>query len=412
VLWDRATGEPVRNAIVWQDRRTGERCAQLIADGAGPSVRAKTGLPIDPYFSATKLAWMLDSDALLRTRAETGELCFGTIDAWLIWKLSAGRRHATDPTNASRTLVFNIDTMDWDDELLGLLGVPRAVLPEVASSSGPIAETDPAGPLGRAAPIAGVAGDQQAALFGQACFETGQAKNTYGTGLFCLFNTGDQPVHTDSLIATVAWRLADAPPAYALEGAVFVGGATVQWLRDGLGLISNASETEALARSLNSNDGVYFVPALAGLGAPHWDPNARGTIVGLTRGTTRAHLARAALEAMGYQTRDVIDAMQRESGVSLPALRVDGGAVANKFLMQFQADMLGVPVIVPESAEATVRGAAGLAGLAVGLWTIDDLAARAQSEPMRTYEPAMSRDQADTLHAKWLDALERAKGWA
>ena len=337
--------------------------------GCEETFRRKTGLVIDPYFSGTKIKWLLDNIAGLRERAERGEVAFGTVDSWLVWKLTGGLAHVTDYSNASRTLLFNIYELDWDEELLLLLDVPNAMLPAVASSSGVCAETDPQAFFGARVPIAGIAGDQQAALFGHACYDEGVAKNTYGTGSFVMLNTGGKAVPSrEGLLTTIAWRIGDAPVEYALEGSIFNTGAAVQWLRDGLQIIERASETEALARSLNSNEGVYFVPALTGLGAPHWDAYARGVIIGLTRGTTRAHIARAALESMCYQTRDVLAAMERDSGLRLTGIRADGGAVANSFLMQFQADILGVPVEVPEITETTAAGAAYLAGLAVGFW--------------------------------------------
>jgi glycerol kinase len=411
VAWERAGGAPVGRAIVWQDRRTASLCDELKARGLEESVREKTGLVLDPYFSGTKLRWLLDNTPDLRRRAERGEVVFGTVDSWLVWKLSGGRAHATDCSNASRTLLFNINSLSWDEELLELFGVPRESLPEVKPSAHVYGETDPSVFFGASVPVAGVAGDQQAALFGQACYAEGSVKNTYGTGSFLLMNTGHKPVPSrEGLLTTVAWQLEGEAAEYALEGSIFITGAAVQWLRDGLGIISRADETEALAGSLDSNEGVYFVPALAGLGAPHWDAYARGAIVGLTRGTTRAHLARAALESMCYQTRDVVAAMERDSGISLRQVRVDGGAVANSFLMQFQADILGVPVEVPEVTETTAAGAAYLAGLATGFWKDrQEIAARWQLA--RRYEPRMSAGERERLHRRWLRAVERAKGW-
>jgi glycerol kinase len=411
VAWERATSAPVARAVVWQDRRTAAMCDELKARGLEDSIRAKTGLVLDPYFSGTKLRWLLDHTAGLRERAAAGEVAFGTVDSWLAWKLTNGAAHVTDPSNASRTLLFDINRLAWDDELLALFDVPRAALPEVMPSSFVYGHTEPSAFFGARVPVAGLAGDQQAALFGQGCYEPGAAKNTYGTGSFLLMNTGAAPVRSRAgLLTTVAWQLDGEPAEYALEGSIFVTGAAVQWLRDGLGVIESAGETEALARSLESNEGVYFVPALAGLGAPHWDAYARGAVVGLTRGATRAHLARAALEAMCYQTRDVVSAMERDSGVPLRDLRVDGGAVCNSFLMQFQADILGVAVEVPEVTETTAAGAAYLAGLAAGFWP-DRREIAARLRVARRYEPQMNEDERERLHRRWLRAVERAKGW-
>jgi glycerol kinase len=410
VVWDRATGAPSGPAIVWQDRRTAERCAELAPRAA--EITARTGLVVDPYFSATKLEWMLRDETLAR-RARAGELLAGTIDTWLIWRLTGGRVHATDPTNASRTLLYDIDRLAWSDELCALFGVPRCMLPEVRPSSGSFGETTP-DLFGRSVPIAGVAGDQQAALFGQGCWAAGAAKNTYGTGAFLLLNTGRQrPAGGEGILTTIACDR-DGAPAYALEGAIFIAGAAVQWLRDGLGLIGTAAETEALARSIASNDGVYFVPALVGLGAPDWEPNARGIIVGLTRGSTRAHLARAALEAMTYATRDVLDVMRGNAGGDLAGwrdvpLRVDGGAAANDWLMQFQADVLDAPVERPLNIETTALGAAGLAGLATGVWSSPDDFLRART--FARFEPADPR-RATRDHAGWRRAVRTALAWA
>jgi glycerol kinase len=413
VLWDRATGQPVAPAIVWQDRRTAAHCDALRDRGLEGAVRAATGLVIDPYFSATKIRWLLDHVPGLRRRAETGEIAFGTIDCWLLWKLTGGRVHATDVSNASRTLLFDIRALAWDPQLLALFDVPEAILPEVRPSSGPFGHTDPAAfPVARPVPIAGVAGDQQAALFGQAGFVAGRAKNTYGTGSFLLMNTGTEAVASrERLLTSVAWRLGREPPVYALEGAIFITGAAVQWLRDGLGLIDEAAETDALAASLTGNDGVYFVPALTGLGAPHWDAYARGTLLGVTRGTGRAHLARAVLESIAYQTRDVVDAMRRDCGIVLDELRCDGGGTANDFLMQFQADILGVPVVVPEVAETTALGAAYLAGLGAGVWEAPS-AIEGHWCPARRYAPRMDEAERARLHRRWLEAVARARGWA
>jgi glycerol kinase len=411
VAWERATGTPVGRAIVWQDRRTASACDELKARGLEEDVRRKTGLVLDPYFSGTKLKWLLDNTPSLRARAGRGEVVFGTIDSWLVWKLTGGRAHVTDYSNASRTLLYNIHDLCWDAELLEILDVPPEVLPEVAPSAHVYGHTDRAAFFGEAVPVAGIAGDQQAALFGQACYAEGSVKNTYGTGSFLLMNTGRGAVPSrEGLLTTVAWQTEGEPAEYALEGSIFITGAAVQWLRDGLGVISRADETEALARSLDSNDGVYFVPALAGLGAPHWDAYARGAIVGLTRGTSRAHLARAALESMCYQTRDVVGAMERDSGIGLKEVRVDGGAVANSFLMQFQADILGAAVEVPEVTETTAAGAAYLAGLATGFWK-DRREIAARWKLARRYEPRMSADERERLHRRWLRAVERAKGW-
>lgn len=354
---------------------------------------------------------MLHNDANLMSRAKNGELLAGTIDSWLIWKLTNGQHHVTDYTNASRTLIYNIRTLDWDDELLDLFEIPKAVLPTVVSSSGQFGQTDTS-LFGASIPISGIAGDQQAALFGQACFERGQVKNTYGTGSFLLMHTGTEaPLSKERLLTTIAWRLGDEPVEYALEGSVFVSGSAVQWLRDGLGIINEAAETEALATSVESTEGVYFVPALTGLGAPYWDPYARGTIVGLTRGTTKAHLARATLEAICYQSRDVVDAMSRDANLPLAELRADGGAVANKFLMQFQANCLGVPVRIPQVTETTALGAAYLAGLGVGFWESKDQI-QSQWQQAAEYSPTMAREDGDALYERWQQAVERSKGWS
>jgi glycerol kinase len=396
VLWDRKALTPVAPAIVWQDRRTAERCRELPAD----LVRERTGLVPDAYFSATKLEWLLSNVPGARQRAEAGELAAGTVDSWLVWNLTAGRVHATDHTNASRTMLYDIGRRDWDDELLDLFGIPRAMLPEVRPSSGLFGETEP-GLFGQAVPVAGIAGDQQAALFGQGCWLPGLAKNTYGTGAFLLLQTGEERVGArHGLLTTIACD-PEGQPAYALEGAIFIAGAAVQWLRDGLGVITAAGETEALAASLDGNDDVYFVPALTGLGAPLWDPYARGTIVGLTRGSTRAHLARATLEAIAYQTRDVVVSMEESSGVRLEELRVDGGAVRNRWLMQFQADMLGVPVIVPTITETTALGSAYLAGLATDVWA-DRAELSERWEEQSRYEPQVGDDERARRYDRWL----------
>ena len=407
VVWERATGRPIANAIVWQDRRTAPLCDELRTSGKAMLIAEKTGLVIDAYFSGTKLKWLLDNVPGARERALRGELAFGTIDSWLIFQLTGGAAHVTDASNASRTLLFDIRRGEWDDELLGLLDVPRSVLPQVVASSGVCAETllD-----GVSVPIAGIAGDQQAALFGQACLAPGLAKNTYGTGCFLLMNTGTNAVASrNNLVTTVAWKRGDTLD-YALEGSVFIAGAVVQWLRDGLQIIRSASDVEPLAASVEDSGGVYFVPAFAGLGAPHWDAYARGSVFGLTRGTTGGHLARAALESIAFQSADVLDAMQKDAGITLSELRVDGGATSNDLLMQFQADVLGVPVVRPKVLETTALGAAYLAGLAVGYWKSDaDVTSNWRVD--RRFEPAMSRERVAEMRRGWQKAVERAKGW-
>jgi glycerol kinase len=410
LVWERRTGAPIHRAIVWQCRRTASVCDRLRAEGLEPTARERTGLVLDAYFSGTKIAWLLDHVAGARTRAARGELAFGTVDAWLLWKLTGGRVHATDVSNASRTLCLNLTTVDWDDRMCAMLGVPREVLPAIVDSSGPCGETADLGWLPAGVPIAGIAGDQQAALFGQTCFAPGTAKNTYGTGCFALVNTGERPVvSSHGLLTTLAWRIAGRT-VYALEGAVFVAGAAVQWLRDGLGVIAAAAETEALARSVPDAAGVYFVPAFVGLGAPYWDQHARGTIVGLTRGVTRAHLARAALEAIAYQSRDVLDAMAADAKARPGDLKVDGGAVANDFLCQFQADVLDAAVVRPAVIETTALGAAYLAGLGAGLWrSLDAVAARHAVE--RTFRPSADAAARSEGYAGWRRAVERARGW-
>jgi glycerol kinase len=409
VLWDRSTGAPVANAIVWQDRRTAERCAELRATGVEERVREKTGLVLDPYFSATKLAWLLDHVPGARARADRGELAFGTVDSWLIWNLTGGAEHVTDVSNASRTSLFNLATLQWDDELLELFGIPRNVLPRVSASSEVVGVT---ALFGAEIPIAGNAGDQQAATFGQACFSPGMAKNTYGTGAFMLMNVGASPQASDNrLLATAGWSLGSGTPAFMLEGSVFVAGAVVQWLRDGLSLFARSDDVEALARQVPDAAGVLLVPAFVGLGAPHWDPDARGTIVGLTRGTTKAHMARAALESIAFQSHDVLEAMQRDAARPLTELRVDGGAARNDLLMQFQADVMGVPVVRPVVTETTALGAAYLAGLATGFWTgTDEIAALWRAE--RRFDPAMNSDQRDSRVDEWRRAVERSRRWA
>ena len=409
IVWERATGRPVANAIVWQCRRTAEQCEELRRQGLEPLVRERTGLLLDAYFSATKLRWLLDNVPELQRRAEAGELAFGTVDSWLIFRLTGGRVHATDATNASRTMLFNLREGRWDEELLRRFDIPESMLPEVVDSSGVLAECDPS-LLGAALPIAGVAGDQQAALFGQTCFQQGEAKNTYGTGSFLLLHTGETPPPANKLLATVASRL-DGRLRYALEGSIFVTGAAVQWLRDGLRLFDDVADVEALAASVDSSEGVYVVPAFVGLGAPHWDPYARGAILGITQGTTRAHIARATLEAIAFQTRDVLEAMEDETDIHLSSLRADGGASRNDLLMQIQADLLGRPLVRSAIPETTALGAAYLAGLGTGLWSgLDDLSKRWRSD--RTFEPRLSADQRDEQHAGWQRAVERAKGWA
>ncbi len=409
VVWEKETGRPMANAIVWQCRRTADMCALLREEGHEEEIRRRTGLKIDPYFSGTKVRWFLNEVPGLRAKAEAGEALFGTVDSWLIYRLTGGRVHATDYTNASRTLLYNIRDLAWDDEILRILDIPRAMLPEVVPSSGVVGETDP-DLFGTGIPIAGIAGDQQAALFGQGCFEVGLAKNTYGTGCFILANTGEKALHSSSgLITTIAWGI-DGKVEYALEGSIFVAGAVVQWLRDGIQIIGDAAETETLANEVQDNGGVYFVPAFVGLGAPYWDPYARGTLVGLTRGTTRAHIARAALEAIAYQTRDVFASMEQDTGVSIPELRVDGGATANNFLMQFQADLLGRPVVRAAVAETTALGAAFLAGLATGVWKgYDDIMKRLRAADR--FEPTMGDDQREALYADWRRAVERSLAW-
>jgi glycerol kinase len=405
VLWERKSGRPVARAIVWQCRRTADVCAALREQGHEPLVRERTGLLLDPYFSATKVAWLLDGIPGLRQRAEAGEICFGTVDSWLIHRLTG--THLTDPSNASRTLLFNLHTGTWDDDLLGLFRVPRAVLPEIRPTSGIFARTKPEW-FGGAIPVAGVVGDQQAALFGQACFAPGEAKNTYGTGAFALVNTGRKPVvSANRLLATVAWDIGDGL-CYALEGAVFVAGAVVQWLRDGIGLVANAAETDALCRTVDDTGGVVFVPAFVGLGAPHWAPHVRGSLLGLTRGTGRAHVVRAALESIAYQCHDLLQAIEKDTGTRMPSLKVDGGASANGFLMQFQADLLGIPVVRSAIPETTALGAAYLAGLAVGVWGSTTEIRSLWSEKDR-FQPAMTPPARTALLDQWHRALNAAR---
>jgi glycerol kinase len=410
VLWERATGRPVHKAIVWQCRRTAERCEQLKAQGAEAAIRERTGLVADAYFSGTKIEWLLDNVDGARAAAERGELAFGTIDAWLLWKLTGGRVHATDPSNASRTMLFGLRSLAWDDEMLKLLNVPAAVLPDVLPSSGRFGETDPSAFLGLRLPVSGIAGDQQSALFGQGCFHAGRSKNTYGTGSFLLMNAGHEPPPVEEgMLATVAWTV-DGRTDYALEGAIFVTGATLNWLRDGLGIITDFAEAEPLALSVPDTDGVVLVPAFVGLGSPYWDPYARGTMVGLTRGTTKAHVVRAAIEAMAQQSQDVIEAMARASGTPPTELRVDGGAVRMDLLCQFQADLSGIPVVRPLVRETTALGAAFLAGLAEGVW--DGLDALEASWGVdRRFEPASDDTWRDAQRQRWSRAVERARDW-
>ena len=409
IVWDRETGRPVYNAIVWQDRRTAAFCDQLKADGHEPLIQQRTGLLIDSYFSASKVRWILDHVANARRLAEAGRLAFGTVDSWLVWKLTSGGLHITDVSNASRTMLFNIHTCQWDEDILRLLDIPASLLPTVRSSSEAYGEVTTTLGLGSIA-IAGIAGDQQASLFGQRCISPGLTKNTYGTGCFMLQNTGLHPVPSSNrLVTTVAWKIGDVVE-YALEGSVFIGGAVVQWLRDGLRLFHNSNDFEALANSVPDNGGVYFVPAFVGLGAPHWDQYARGSIFGLTRGATAGHLARAALESIAYQVADLLDAMQRDAGTELPELRVDGGAAVNETLLQFQADILGIPVVRPDVMETTALGAAYLAGIAVGFWRDAGVIA-AMPFGERRFEPRMPRSQSEALRGRWTEALSRAKGW-
>ena len=406
VIWDRSTGHPIHPAIVWQDRRTAEYCDRLKADGHGDRIREKTGLPVDAYFSASKIHWLLEHVPGARGKAENGELAFGTVDSWLVWNLTGGEQHVTDVTNASRTMLFNIHTLQWDDELLKLFGVPRSLLPEVKSSSEVYGATA-ANILATRIPIAGIAGDQHAALFGQLCTKPGMVKNTYGTGCFMLMNIGDKPVLSgNNLITTIAWQL-DGKVSYALEGSIFIGGAIVQWLRDGLGIIRHSADVEELAAKVPDTDGVYLVPAFAGLGAPHWDPYARGTIVGLTRGSTAAHIARAALEGIAFQTVDILHAMEADAGTEIRELRVDGGATANNLLLQFQSDVLQAKVVRPQLTETTAIGAAYLAGLAIGLWQHPD-EIQNQWQIDRTFEPDKEYPAGAAI-ANWRRAVETAK---
>lgn len=410
VLWDRTTGKPVANAIVWQSRVSAPICDRLRSDGLADTFRQKTGLVVDAYFSGTKIKHLLDTIPGLRSRAERGEVLFGTVDSWLLWRLTGGRVHATDVSNASRTLIFNIHTLDWDDELLAILGIPRAMLPRVGASSEVYGHTSPEW-FGTAIPLAGCAGDQQAATFGQACFDPGCAKNTYGTGCFLLMNTGSEAIASrNNLLTTIGWQI-DGKLTYCLEGSVFIAGAAVQWLRDGLGVIEQSVDVEKLAAQVPDAGGVYLVPAFVGLGAPYWDAYARGAILGLTRGSTAAHVARAAVESMAYQSKDLLDAMERDAGVRLAELKVDGGAAVNNALLQFQADLLDTPVRRPVTAETTALGAAYLAGLAVGYWdSLDDVARNWALD--REFRPQMPAAERDRLYRGWQKAVSRARAWA
>ena len=405
IVWERSTGDPVGPAIIWQCRRTSEHCRRLVESGYEPEVTRRTGLLIDPYFSATKVRWILDHLPDGQARAECGDLLFGTVDSWLVYKLTAGRSHIIDITNASRILLLNLHSRDWDDEMLNLFGVPRAMLPRIVPSSGPLAVTD-GSLLGNEIPIGGIAGDQQAALFGQACFRPGLLKNTYGTGCFMLMHTGEAPVVSKNRLLSTITASRESDRGYAIEGSIFVAGAAIQWLRDSLGLIPRADESQALAESVPGTDGVYFVPAFVGLGAPHWDAAARGVLCGLKRSTTKAHIVRAALEAIAYQTLDLVDAMQADAGKPIQELRVDGGAVNNDFLMQFQADILGIPVVRPRYTETTALGAAWLAGLAAGIWTgLDEIESFRKID--RRFEPRMPAGRREELHSDWKEALAR-----
>jgi glycerol kinase len=410
LIWDRDSGRPVYNAIVWQCRRTAPACSKIKKTKFAQKIRKKTGLVIDAYFSATKVRWILDQQKTIRRAAERGELAFGTVDSWLLYNLTGKKLHITDYSNASRTMLYNIHDLSWDGEILDYLDIPEQILPTVKASSEIYGSTSPAAFLGLEVPVAGIVGDQQGALFGQTCFRKGLSKNTYGTGCFLLMNIGRRPVLSrKNLLTTIAWGIGQKIE-YALEGSIFIAGAVVQWLRDGLRIIQQASESERLASSLQSNEGVYFVPAFVGLGAPYWDMYARGTILGITRGTTVAHIARAALESIAYQTRDVLESMEADSGMKLKELRVDGGAAANEFLMQFQADLLGVPVVIQETTETTALGAAYLAGLAVGVWKDREQIA-ANYRVKRKFVPRMNSKQRESLYRKWKMAVERARGW-
>ncbi|HON70883.1 MAG: glycerol kinase GlpK [Tenuifilum sp.] len=409
IVWDRSTGEPIYNAIVWQDRRTSSLCDELRAKGFTDTIRQKTGLVIDAYFSGTKVKWILDNVPGAREKANRGELAFGTVDTWLVWKLTRGRTHVTDVSNASRTMLFNINTLTWDKELLDLLQIPESILPRVASSSEVYDHTNTTF-FATKVPIAGMAGDQQAALFGQMCTSQGMVKNTYGTGCFILMNTGKKPfLSKNNLVTTIAWQV-NGDTYYALEGSIFIGGAVVQWLRDGLGIIKSSAEVEELARQVPDNGDLYLVPSFTGMGAPHWDQYARGLMIGISRGTTRAHIARAALESIAFQTMDVLDVMAKDTGINLTELRVDGGASANNLLMQFQSDVLGINVVRPKTIETTAMGAAYLAGLATGYWkNIEEIANLWQLD--KTFTPGMPLETLQKMKDKWADAVERAKSW-
>jgi glycerol kinase len=408
VIWDRKTAKPLHRAIVWQDRRTAEICDYLKSQNNEAKVREKTGLVLDPYFSGTKLTWLFKNIEELSEKAKNGDVAFGTVDSWLIYKLTGGKSHVTDVSNASRTLLFNINTLSWDDELCNMLGVPKNILPTVKPSASEFGETDPSF-FGVSIPITGVAGDQQAALFGQACFKAGMAKNTYGTGAFVVLNTGEKPILGDGVLTTLAWQIKDNKPNYALEGSIFVAGAAVQWLRDGLKIIDDSADIENLAKKVTDNGGIYFVPALVGLGAPLWDPYARGIIVGITRGTTKAHLARATLESMAYSTKDAIEAMVKATNIPLKELRVDGGASVNNILMQFQSDILNVPVLRPKVSETTALGAAYLAGIGAGIIDIDTIESKWELDA--EYKPIMKRGERERLYAEWTRAVERSRNW-
>ncbi|HDP74989.1 MAG TPA: glycerol kinase [Bacteroidales bacterium] len=409
IVWDRNSGEPIYNAIVWQDRRTSSLCDELRAKGYTDTIQQKTGLVIDAYFSGTKVKWILDNVPGAREKANRGELAFGTVDTWLVWKLTRGRTHVTDVSNASRTMLFNINSLTWDKELLDLLQIPESILPRVGSSSEVYDHTNTTF-FATKVPIAGIAGDQQAALFGQMCTSQGMVKNTYGTGCFILMNTGKKPFQSkNNLVTTIAWQV-NGDTYYALEGSIFIGGAVVQWLRDGLGIIKSSAEVEELARQVADNGDLYLVPSFTGMGAPHWDQYARGLMIGISRGTTRAHIARAALESIAFQTMDVLDVMVKDTGINLTELRVDGGASANNLLMQFQSDVLGINVVRPKTVETTAMGAAYLAGLATGYWNnIEEIANLWQLD--RTFTPGMPAETLQKMKDKWADAVERAKSW-
>jgi glycerol kinase len=409
IIWDKHSGKPVYNAIVWQDKRTSDFCNNLKNNGLSPLIKSKTGLVIDSYFSATKINWILSQDEQIREKANKGELCFGTVDTWLVWNLTCGKYHITDYSNASRTMLFNINTLEWDKELLSVFEVPEAVLPQVKSSSKIYGLTDKSLFDGVEIPIAGIAGDQQSALFGQTCFEKGSAKNTYGTGCFMLMNTGEKPVFSESgMLTTIAWQIG-GKICYALEGSVFIAGAAIKWLRDGLKLIKNAAETDEIARSLESTGGIYVVPAFSGLGAPFWDMYARGAILGITQGITDKHIIKATLESIAYRTKDVLEAMCKDSGIQLKDLNVDGGASENNYLMQFQADILNTNVIRPEIIETTALGVAFLAGMAIGLWSIGDL--KNIRKPGRVFSPQMPPVTRAKLYTGWLKAIKSSQNW-